>query len=1029
MTSHAPPLEALLAHRAWVRALACRLADNAVDADDLEQDAWLAAARARPHDGIGIRAWFAKVMRNRAAERHRLEVRRTTRESVVARPEETSGGAALVVDAEAHARVVLAVLALDDPYRETVLLRFYEGLPPREVAARMGVPVDTVRTRLRRAAETLRAALGGERDDWLGALAPLLDVRRGAPVPTAAVAVGVAMKKIIVVSLVVLLAAGAMWWTASRLLDETGRTAGDREVGVAAAPTPAAREPALQPAVPAPGTRSRTPSPVPTTAAPGDEIPPPVDLKLCDREIDLFGIVADESGGPVVGALVRTASHPWAAAMAAPRDLLRTTEDGPTTRAARDGTFALHLRRGAVVDLRVTAKGFADAVRTNCQAGERVTVTLVRGASLEVTTVDERGRPVPKVRVHTFAARRSGLVTQERDGTTDAAGRVVFDGLIAGTVFLSAQHPELSPAEAQRAEIPSSGSIALQLTMLAGRTIRGRVTDAATGAPIAGARVDATGWISRSVTTDAEGRYVLPGWTGKEGWFISAAAPGRVSVEKTVPGAGDVDLALRAGDGVTARVVRADGTPVEGAYVTASGGARYWSSTVVERYVQDVVSARTGADGRFALAGLQHEVPHVLVVAAEGLGRVLVDVVPPAAAGGEVDLGDVVLREGRAIDGVAVDGDGAPIAGALVSLSDGSDDAEHTARILRANVTVLDPRRTDDLGRFRFTDLAAGPYRLILVIPDAPSTPVDPSITLVLPPDRDVTGVKLQAGFDRTATIAVVDERGIALAGFVVRTSGYLAESGPSYLMSLTGRTGDDGRLTLRGLSARPTWFHVDPHWTQKGFFGATVGPVVPAGQEVRVTVKRAAAGADEVAAEEPTGEPSPAGRTLTVVVLDSAGGAMAGVRVGPVRGPGKPATTDAAGRAEITGLPAEDVTIAVSSSDAWAPARALDVPPAPVRVMPAGQVVTMDCRAGVALRGRIIGSSYAPLGDLLLAISSSEDDRYGVRVDSSGRFTAGVLADVPHVLRATRNGDGFVLRGVVAGPDELIVTAGPNSR
>ena len=55
MTSdHAtPPLEALLAHREWVRSLARRLTSNAVDADDLERDAWLAAASSRPRDGVG----------------------------------------------------------------------------------------------------------------------------------------------------------------------------------------------------------------------------------------------------------------------------------------------------------------------------------------------------------------------------------------------------------------------------------------------------------------------------------------------------------------------------------------------------------------------------------------------------------------------------------------------------------------------------------------------------------------------------------------------------------------------------------------------------------------------------------------------------------------------------------------------------------------------------------------------------------------------------------------------------------------
>ena len=47
-------------------------------------------------------------------------------------------------------RVVVALLALDEPYRTILLLRFYDDLPPREVARRVDAPVETVRTQTRR---------------------------------------------------------------------------------------------------------------------------------------------------------------------------------------------------------------------------------------------------------------------------------------------------------------------------------------------------------------------------------------------------------------------------------------------------------------------------------------------------------------------------------------------------------------------------------------------------------------------------------------------------------------------------------------------------------------------------------------------------------------------------------------------------------------------------------------------------------------------------------------------------------------
>src|SRR4029077_6361026 len=75
-----------------------------------------------------------------------------------------------------RARVVGAVLALDEPYRAVVLLRFFEHLPPRAVARRLQVPVETARTRLKRALAQLRARLDrhsrGDRAAWCALLLP-----------------------------------------------------------------------------------------------------------------------------------------------------------------------------------------------------------------------------------------------------------------------------------------------------------------------------------------------------------------------------------------------------------------------------------------------------------------------------------------------------------------------------------------------------------------------------------------------------------------------------------------------------------------------------------------------------------------------------------------------------------------------------------------------------------------------------------------------------------------------------------------
>ena len=154
---------ALLEHREWVRALAWRVLRDENDVDDVEQDTWAVALRTRPDEPRALRGWLGKVASNLALQRLRARGRRTRREAAVARPEAGQRSPAEVLaEADAHGRVVQAVLALEEPYRTTVLLRYFEGLAIAEVAARMAVPLETTRTRLRRAHDLLRRELGDD---------------------------------------------------------------------------------------------------------------------------------------------------------------------------------------------------------------------------------------------------------------------------------------------------------------------------------------------------------------------------------------------------------------------------------------------------------------------------------------------------------------------------------------------------------------------------------------------------------------------------------------------------------------------------------------------------------------------------------------------------------------------------------------------------------------------------------------------------------------------------------------------------
>ena len=65
-----------------------------------------------------------------------------------------------VARAETAKRVATLVLALQEPYRTTVVLRYFEGLSYQDVAEVLGVRPGTVKSRLNRAHTILREELG-----------------------------------------------------------------------------------------------------------------------------------------------------------------------------------------------------------------------------------------------------------------------------------------------------------------------------------------------------------------------------------------------------------------------------------------------------------------------------------------------------------------------------------------------------------------------------------------------------------------------------------------------------------------------------------------------------------------------------------------------------------------------------------------------------------------------------------------------------------------------------------------------------
>ena len=187
--------EELLEHQAFVRRLAHELVRDAARADDLVQEAWVQALQHPPRMAQAARTWFRTVLRNLAIRSAREAGRRGEREAAAARPEAQPSPLEIGERLALERRLVQAVEALREPYRSAIFLRYFEDLSPRAIAAREGVPVATVKTRLRRALELLREALDrshGQRA-WALALVRFARPEHSAPLAGPLLASGVVL--------------------------------------------------------------------------------------------------------------------------------------------------------------------------------------------------------------------------------------------------------------------------------------------------------------------------------------------------------------------------------------------------------------------------------------------------------------------------------------------------------------------------------------------------------------------------------------------------------------------------------------------------------------------------------------------------------------------------------------------------------------------------------------------------------------------------------------------------------------------
>ncbi|MBL8766282.1 MAG: sigma-70 family RNA polymerase sigma factor, partial [Planctomycetes bacterium] len=501
--------QALLEHGAFVRALVRSLVADEHRAADVEQQTWLAALRRPPRRIDRARAFLAIVAKNFARRAHRDDRRRDERARELAEDAGVVPSPDEILELEARRkRVIDAVLKLEPPYRSVVLMRYVSDLTPAEIAARLGVPLETVKTRLKRALAMLRARFdaehAGDRAAWCATFAPLAGLTAPANAAAAGVVVGATwitgalIMKVLAWSAaaVTALAVVGMLWTWN---DDA--TDAKRDASAVAATSDAAAGGASDEreadAVAAP------------TDDPDAESAQRTSLDGSRTRDAVFGIVRDSNGRPVAGARVelRRNVDKLGTSLFETRPAPPVFADSVT---GSDGRFSIEVRSGRLVDVFASHREYAVAGAVGVTVGDEVELVLREHASVfgRITRKAD-GQAVVRATVRLFnAAEPWGDVST----TPDADGLFSFRAVVPGRVTLAVAAADLADPPWERLDLKPGEAVRRDVALDDGVVVRGRVTDAVTKAPIADAEISA-GWTFRStVRTDADGRYEYRGY-------------------------------------------------------------------------------------------------------------------------------------------------------------------------------------------------------------------------------------------------------------------------------------------------------------------------------------------------------------------------------------------------------------------------------------------------------------------------------------------------------------------------------------
>ncbi len=700
---------AMTDHGPFLRRLAQSLVRNSADADDLVQDVWIAAAGARSGVIREPRAWLATVLRRRAAS----EGRRLRPESLGgAAPETQSRESAqdeVLHQLERETKLQQALVALEEPYRSALYLRFHDGLKPKAIAERMDVPVKTVNSWLHRGLQKLRDELdgaygGGEegRAAWLSGMALLATGGRAASHAAPSAASGIAGAKIssaavaLVAGLAVATVGAGLWWhQRTETVAPLGEPpiASSSEVTLAGVTGPAAG--ALAATGPA---KARTLAGSAVDPA-GSLAPGAGATASAEHGVEVVVTACRVSGEPVAGHPLVLTQRGWSGTPGA--ESLLTTDANGRVAFQVDPDLKYQLS-----DMLGSNWLYLDDELASLEEGGTLSKALLLRPTTAVSgrVVDSVGEPQPGATIYaTYMDNRgtSWFPIAEADAAghyaIEAGDQMLFEAVVPGRLPSEAVLPMRAPANGGGA----SGAREVDLVIgPVGATLSGRVVDGE-GTPVEGAAVTAGLFAAQGepldhtrrpspvlVFTDANGRFEYPVALPSGEQPIAASAPGYATnsfVESFDGEPKELTITLTGGVTIEGRVVRPDGSPAAGASVALSDPeARWWDTFYGPRH-----GDYTDDEGRFELIHVGAEAGELRARHADGA----VLKARLAWTRSENEPAGIQLAEGQVIAGRVVDEYGQPLQGLVVDGTMGNFE--------RTDGLIM----TDEDGKFRLSSL------------------------------------------------------------------------------------------------------------------------------------------------------------------------------------------------------------------------------------------------------------------------------------------------------------------------------------